>query len=257
MKILTIFLFVVFNTGVIMTQTKVIAHRGFSSAAPENTLSAFQKAIEIGADYFELDIHKTKDKGIVVIHDNSVNRTTSNNKSGKIAELTLDELSNVKVGYSEKFADKFEDEKIPTLEEALRLAKGRIKVCIEIKVENVENDVVRIVKELEMGEEVIIFSFYYDVLRKIRDLDSDIPILYLEGKANQKTVSEALAISASAIGVGMGTKITEEFVKYVHKNGLEIWQWTVNNESDMQNLIDLKIDGIITNYPNILVKKMK
>jgi glycerophosphoryl diester phosphodiesterase len=122
----------------INAQTKIIAHRGFSSIAPENTLVAFQKAIECKADYFELDVHKTKNDSIVVVHDSSINRTSSNDFKGKIAEMNYSDLTTVKVGYSEKFDDKYENEKIPTLREALELAKGKIKVCIEIKVYGVE-----------------------------------------------------------------------------------------------------------------------
>lgn len=243
--------FILINASLLMAQTKVIAHRGFSSAAPENTLAAFQMAIDIEADYFELDIHKTKDNKIVCIHDKTTDKTTSNNSSGTISKLTLDELESFKVGYSEKFGEKFNNERIPTLKEALVLAKGKIKVCIEIKVKDVEKEVVQIVNDLEMKEQVIIFSFYYNVLQKIRELDVEIPILYLQGNADKNTVSEALVISAQAIGVGRGTKITEEFVKYIHENDLEIWQWTVNEESDMQILIDFNVDGIITDFPDL------
>jgi glycerophosphoryl diester phosphodiesterase len=110
---------------------KVIAHRGFSDIAPENTLISFQKAIETGVPYFELDVHQFKDGKLMVIHDYSVNRTSSNNKTGRVIEMTYVELQDVKVGYSKKFKSMYEDEKIPTLREALELAKGKIKVCIE------------------------------------------------------------------------------------------------------------------------------
>ena len=121
--------------GIISTnaQTKIIAHRGFSGIAPENTLIAFQKAIDCKADYFELDVNRTKNDSIVVIHDSSVDKTSSNGFKGKIAELNYSDLRAIKVGYSRKFGAKFENEKIPTLREALELAKGKIKDCIEIK----------------------------------------------------------------------------------------------------------------------------
>ena len=86
-------------------QTKIIAHRGFSSTAPENTLVAFQKAIDCKADYFELDVHKTKNDSIVVIHDSSVDRTSSNNRTGSIAKMDYSDLASVKVGYSDKFGN--------------------------------------------------------------------------------------------------------------------------------------------------------
>lgn len=236
-------------------QTKIIAHRGFSSIAPENTLIAFQKAIDCKADYFELDVRKTQDGSVVVIHDSSVNRTSSNDSKGEIAKMNYNDLKNAKVGYPAKFGDQYENEKIPTLREALELAKGKIKVCIEIKVHGVEKEVLKIVNDLDMNDEVIIFSFYYPVLTKIRELDKSIPILFLKGSADKKTIADAKAIEASAIGVGNGTNITKEFLDYAHKNGIEVWKYTVNKEDEMQQLIDLGLDGLITDFPDKALNK--
>jgi glycerophosphoryl diester phosphodiesterase len=231
-------------------QTKIIAHRGFSGAAPENTLIAFQKAIDIGADYLELDIHRTKDDSIVVIHDKSVNRTSSNNLKGLVAEMTYNELNKVRVGYSKKFKDEYTNEKIPTLIEVLKLARGKIKVCIEIKVYGVEKEVLKIINELDLHDDIIIFSFHYPVLAKIRQLDKNIPTLYLIDKADKFTLDYAKIIKVNAIGVGYRTTITQEFLDSAHKNQLEVWKWTVNDENKMQQLLDLGIDGLITNYPD-------
>jgi len=235
-------------------QTKIIAHRGFSGVAPENTLIAFQKAIECGADYFELDVHKTKDGLPVVIHDKSVNRTSSNDMKGKIVEMTSGELAAVKVGYPKKFSDKYKDEKIPTLREALELARGKIKVCIEIKVDGVEKEVLKIVNELGVNDEVIIFSFSYPVLTKIRQLDSIIPILFLKNRADKMTIDYAKDIESDAIGVGSGTTITKEFLEIAHSKGIEVWKWTVDDKNKMEQLIDLGIDGLITNFPDRALK---
>lgn len=235
-------------------QTKIIAHRGFSGIAPENTLIAFQKAIESKADYLELDVHKTKDDSLVVIHDASVDKTSSNNAKGKISEMNYSETTTVKVGYSEKFGNKYENEKIPTLREALNLAKGKIKVCIEIKVYGIEDEIMKIVNDLGINDEVIIFSFHYRVLAKIRQLDENIPILYLVWSADKMTIDYAKVIEANAIGVG--TTVTHEFLKFAHENSVEVWKWTVNEEDEMQQLIDLGIDGIITNFPKKALKQL-
>jgi glycerophosphoryl diester phosphodiesterase len=230
-------------------QTKIIAHRGYSSVAPENSLAAFKKAIESGADYFELDVLKTADDSLVVIHDASVKRTSSNGTKGKIAKMTYEELTAVKVGYSKKFGEKYADEKIPTLREALSLAKGKINVCIEIKVEGIEEEVLKTVNDLDVHQEVIIFSFIYPVLEIIRQLDSEIELLYLAYMANQSHLEKAGRIKAKAIGVGSGTKISNEFLENARRNNLEVWKWTVNDEHEMKKLITLGIDGIITNFP--------
>ena len=236
-------------------QTKIIAHRGFSSIAPENTLIAFQKAIDCKADYFELDVRKTQDDSIVVIHDSSVNRTSSNDSKGEIAKMTSKDLSAVKVGYTAKFGDQYKNEKVPTLREALELAKGKIKVCIEIKVHGVEKEVLKTVNDLGMNDQVIIFSFYYPVLERIRELDKAIPILFLKGTADKMTIEEAKAIEARAIGVGNGTSITKAYLDYAHKNDIEVWKYTVNKEDKMQQLIDLGLDGLITDFPDKALKK--
>jgi glycerophosphoryl diester phosphodiesterase len=238
-------------TGLLsQAQTKVAAHRGFSSIAPENTLIAFQKAIDIGADYFELDVHKTKDDSLVVIHDYDVNRTSSDGLKGKIAEMTYADLVKIKVGAPKEFSDKYVDAKIPTLREALAIAKGKIKVCIEVKVYGIEEAVLKTVNDLKVNDQVIIFSFYHSVLAKFREMDNYIPILYLKGKADEKTIEQALEIKATAIGLGLGTVLTKEYLNMAHENGLEVWQWTVNEESKMKELVSLGIDGIITNFPD-------
>jgi glycerophosphoryl diester phosphodiesterase len=247
---------IVFVLSSILTtaQTKIIAHRGFSSIAPENTLIAFQKAIECNADYFELDVHKTKNDSIVVIHDSSVDRTSSNHVKGEIAKMNYSDLAALTVGYPIKFGNKYENEKIPTLREALELAKGKIKVCIEIKVYGIEKEILKIVDDLDVKEDVILFSFYYPVLAKIRQLDKNIPILFLIGEADKTTIDYAKVIKSNAIGVGHRTTVTEEYLNFAHKNGIEVWKWTVNNEDEMQQLIDIGLDGLITNFPEKALK---
>ncbi|MEH0155192.1 glycerophosphodiester phosphodiesterase family protein [Limibacter armeniacum] len=257
MKKTAILILLALTSYMVNAQTKIIAHRGFSGIAPENSLSAFEKAIEIGAEYFELDIHKTKDDSLVVIHDAAVDRTASENAKGKIAEMTYKELSAVNIGNPSKFGDQFKDEKIITLREALALAKGKIKVCIEIKVYGAEEEVIRTINELGVNDEVIIFSFYYPVLAKIRSLDKNIPILYLISAADATTFDYANVIHANAIGVGSKTNITKEFLAEAHQAGLEVWRWTVDEEEQMKELIGLGIDGLISNFPDKAMKIKK
>jgi glycerophosphoryl diester phosphodiesterase len=250
--LLTIFLFMMFAFSA-HSQTQIIAHRGFSSQAPENTLAAFQKAIDLGVPYLELDVHQTADHVIVVIHDESVDRTSSNTQKGKVSDMTYQELQDVRVGYTERFDTAFADEKIPTLKEVLLLAKGKIKVCIEIKVYGIEQEVVDIIRETEMMQDVVVFSFYYPVLAKIKSLQPDVKTLFLISKANEDTADYAQIIGCMAIGVGKETEITPEFVNNVHKSGLQLWLWTIDDPETMQKLVDLKVDGIITNKPDLLV----
>ncbi len=168
--------------------------------------------------------------------------------------MNYSELAAINVGYSKRFDDKFENEKIPTLREALKLAKGKIKVCIEIKVDDVEEEVLKIVNELGVNDEVIIFAFSYPVLTKIRQLDSEIPILFLKNRADKVTIGSAKDIEASAIGVGSGTTITKEFIEYAHSQGIEVWRYTVDDKDKMKRLIDVGLDGLITNFPDRALK---
>ncbi|MDC1266141.1 glycerophosphodiester phosphodiesterase family protein [Flavobacteriaceae bacterium] len=246
----------VLNSMLTNAQTKIIAHRGFSGIAPENTLIAFQKAIDCKADYFELDVRKTKNDSIVVIHNSSVDKTSSNGFKGEISELNYSDLRAVNVGYSRKFGDIYKNEKIPTLREALALAKEKIKVCIEIKVNGTEKAVLKIVNDLGVKEDVITFSFKYPVLAKIRQLDTDIPILWLINKADNMTLENAIIIESNAIGVGPETTVTKEYLNFAHENNIEVWKWTVNKEDEMQRLIDLGLDGIITDFPDKALKKL-
>ena len=235
-------------------QIKVIAHRGYSDIAPENTLIAFQKAIEIGADYFELDVHKTKDGVLVVIHDETIDRTSSNQKTGKISELTFNEILKVRVGYPKKFDTKFSDVKIPTLKDALELAKGKIKVCVELKAAGIENQVVKLLSELKMTDQVIVFAFSDKSLININKLNPKIKTLLLRNYANIKTLDFVKEINVNAIGVGYETKITKEFIEYAIKNNIVVFKWTVNKEQEMKELMNLHIDGIITNKPKLAIK---
>ena len=231
------------------TGTKIVAHRGFSSIAPENTLSAFQKAIEAGVPYFELDVHKSKDGHLFVIHDDKIERTTSSNNTGEVHLMTGDDIAKIKVGYTEKFGNQFLNEKIPLLTEALQLAKGKIKVCIEIKVLDIEEDVLNLINKLEMNDEVIIFSFHYEVLSRIRQLDKNIPILYLKDCVDKVTFDYAKLLNAQAVGVGYCTHPTKDLIQYAHNKGIEVWKWTVNEEQQMYDLLKMKLDGLITNFP--------
>lgn len=245
----------VLNSILSKAQTKIIAHRGFSSLAPENTLIAFQKAIECKADYFELDVHKTMNDSIVVIHDSSVDRTSSNDAKGVITEMNYSDLATLTVGYPVKFGDKYENEKIPTLREALELAKGKIKVCIEIKTYGAEKEILKIINDLGVKNDVIIFSFSYPILAKIRQLDKNISILYLINRADELTLDYAKIIDSNAIGVGNETTLTKEYLNFAHNKGIEVWKWTVNNEDDMQQLMDIGLDGLITDFPDKALKK--
>ena len=131
----------------------LIAHRGASKLAPENTLKAFQKAIDLNADYVEFDVHQTKDGEIVIMHDGNTLRTTG--YKGEINQMTLEELKKLDCG---------EGEKIPTLNELIKIAKGKIGLQLEIKAEGITNDIYKILKESDLLETTIISAFKHEEL---------------------------------------------------------------------------------------------
>ncbi len=211
--------------------TRVIAHRGFSGAAPENTLAAFDKAIDVGAQqHVELE-HVRRDGRVVVIHDDTLDRTTDG--EGEVAAFTLAELKKLDAG--SWFSAEFAGERIPTLEEALRLAKGRILVNVEIKTEAVGYGIVakalELVEELDMKDAVVISSFDPKALSKARELDPEIR-------------------TASLFNAELQEEISPEAVRLERPVAV----YTVNEINEMERLIGLGVNAIFTDWPDRLLR---
>lgn len=238
--------------GCTSKKTAIIAHRGASSVAPENTLAAFQKAIDIGADYFELDVRASKDDSLMVIHDGSVDRTT--NGTGSFHDFTYQQLRTFDAG--SWFGEEFKGEKIPTLRESLQLAlENRIKVCVEIKDYYKTPEVLDLIEEMNAEKSVIIFCFDFDAVSLSKDINPRIPVCYLNGKITEDHFGDVLSIGGEV--AGSGSAEPEDIINKAHDADLNFWVWTVNSVEDMKSLIDRGVDGIITNYPQDLVKLLK
>lgn len=231
------------------SNTKLIAHRGCSIAAPENTIVAFQKAIDCGVNYLELDVRKTKDGVLVVIHDPTIDRVSSNGEKGKIDDFTLHELSQISVGNPLMFGHTFLNQNIPTLQEVLQLAKGKIKVAIEIKIDGIEEALLKLIDEQDMINDTILISFRFPVLAKIRQLNHSIPIQLIRTCADELTIDYATLINCNGVCAGNATNLNSEFLSFAHKHNLEVWAWTIDNEQEMKRLIDIGVDGLISNIP--------
>lgn len=234
-----------------MPKTLIIAHRGASGYAPENTMASFQKAIEMGADGIEFDVQLSKDKKLVVCHDERVDRTTDG--SGFIKDLTLDEIKGLNAGkwYSEKFTN----ERIPTLIEVLDLVKGKdILINIElkngiIKYNGLEEEVISLLRKLHMEQNVIVSSFNHNSLIKIKKLNKNIKtgILYVAELINPFIYAKKLeAFSIHPIYYSVSSKLIEES----HKHNISVNTYTVNEHEEMEKIIKAKVDGLITNYPD-------
>lgn len=236
--------------------SKIFAHRGYSGKYPENTMLAFEKAIEVGVDGIELDVQLTKDGEIVIIHDETIDRTTDG--SGYVVDYTYEELSKFNANY------KFKEmgfNKIPTLREYFELVKNlEIVTNIELKTGinqylGIEEKVLKLIREYNLEKRVIISSFNHFSVMRMKKLAPDLKYGFLSEDwiidAGKYTASQRVQCYHPRFN-NLIPEVIEELKKY----NLEINTWTVNEEKDMRYLYSKEIDVIITNYPE-LAKKIK
>ena len=216
-----------------------IGHRGARAYEPENTLRSFKKALEIGVNAVELDVRKTKDNQLVVIHDPDVKKTT--NGKGLVNELTLKEIKEFS---TEK------GEKIPTLKEVLDFLGRKAKILIELEETGVEEKVLSIVHGNGLQKNVIIVSFIEDALRRIRELDKEVEtgLIYVKHK---DPVKAALELKASYL-VSFYKFTHTANVQKAHENGLKVIVWTVNEPEEVAEYAKKGVDGIASDKPDIL-----
>jgi glycerophosphoryl diester phosphodiesterase len=214
----------------------IIAHRGASKLAPENTLKAFQTAIDLEADYIEFDTHLSKDNELIIMHNKDTKKTTG--VKGNISELTLEELKRLDCG---------EGEKIPTLNELIEIAKGKIGLQLEIKAKGQAEKIVDILRSNNLVESTIISSFDHDELLEIQKIEPELKLAALVlGIKKKKTIKEAIENNYYAIHP-LDKFTNEKFINSAHENNIKVNVWTVDSKVKMRKLIDLGIDGIITN----------
>jgi glycerophosphoryl diester phosphodiesterase len=232
-----------------------VAHRGASGYAPENTMAAFDKARDMKADYIEIDVQRSKDGQLVIIHDTTVNRTTDG--TGNVKDLTLDQLRSLDAGSFK--GEQFAGEKIPTFEEVLDRYHGKIGILIEMKspelYPGIEEMVAAELQERNLDKpqnnKIIIQSFNFDSVKKMNALLPKVPMGVLTS-SKAHTTDEALqeiAAYADYFNPSYGL-VTKELVDKVHALGMGISSWTVRSHEAAQFLIDMKVDAIITDYPD-------
>lgn len=227
----------------------ITAHRGASAAAPENTLIAYKKAIEMGADYAELDVRQTKDGAIVLMHDKTVHRTTG--VKGFVWDFTLEELRQMEAG--SWFGEEFRGEPIPTLEEVIRLVKGRMKLNIEVKISEHEpgiaQRVVNIVRSEDFSLNCMITSFDMETVKTFKAIAPDLKTGLIFDKEYRSDVFEGnWEILSSNYEL-----VDAEFIRLARNSGKKTYAWTVNDREEMLRLIGLGVDGIITDMPDLLI----
>jgi glycerophosphoryl diester phosphodiesterase len=232
---------------------RVFAHRGAMGYAPENTFAAFELALKQGADVIEFDVHLSADQQVVVIHDETLERTT--NGHGIVGETTLADLKKLDAG-SWRGAE-FAGQKIPTLDEVLAWARGRCNLDIEIKAdpepyEGLERIVVDLIHQHTMQDEVLVISFDHRVVQRVKSLAPDLAtgILY-----NCRPVDPlALARMAGADAIMPTCDFCdEETIARAHEAGLSVNSWATSDTSVMAKLIARGVDSICSNHPDRVV----
>ena len=225
-----------------------IGHRGARGYAPENTLKSFQKAIELGVDAIELDVQLCKSGELIVMHDDTIDRTTDG--SGFIKKLKLKDLKKLDAGMGER---------IPTLEEVLSLVDRRVKVNIELKGPKTAKPVLKLIDEYIKTkgwniDDFIISSFSRRELKKARAINPLIQIGFLISRfrlLDHWWMGFAKKIRADFIGPGL--KITSKrFIRKAHKHGLRVYVWTVNESTDIERMRKWGADGVFSNFPDRL-----
>ena len=237
-------------------RTWVIAHRGFSGRAPENTVAAIREAIAIGADMAEIDVTLTADERVVVIHDETLQRTT--NGSGSVADHSFDEIRSLDAG--SWFAPQFVGEKVPTLGEVLDTVKGQILLNVEIKSEAVDrgisDEVAAAIKERGMTDQVVVSSFSPMALEQMHAVAPEIRTAVLYNKElhrGQDPVEIVRGLGASAFNI-RGSRLKAKMLSSCREHGIPVGVYTVDKPKKMKRWVKKGIDAIFTNHPDRLIE---
>ena len=240
-----------------LPQPVIFAHRGASAHAPENTLAAFELAVEQGADAIELDAKLSADGNVVVIHDATVDRTTG--AHGRVKDMSLAELRALSAG--EFFSNRFSTEKIPMLEEVFEALGKRPFINVELTNYTTPRDhlvesVCSLVKRFNLQKHVLFSSFYASNLSKARSYLPDVPcgLLALNGLLGAWARSFGFAFGKYAALHPNVVDVTREQIQRVHRLQGRVHVWTVNPEADIRRLFGWGVDGIFTDDPQLAVR---
>ena len=250
-------LYVSFDIGIsgiynvqLFNKPVVAAHRGYSAEAPENTIPAFEAAIDHFSDYAELDVQETKDGEVIVMHDSNFKRVAGIDKN--VWEVTYDEIQDYDVG--KWYSDEFEGTRIPTLKEVLEMSKDRLRLNIEIKLtgheKNLEESVVRMIEEYEMEEACVVTSFQSKALKNVKRYNENIKTGYIlkvaYGDFSGLMYADALSVKY--------TFASAAFINSIHSSGKKVYVWTVNSSDLIYEMLKRGADMIITDDP-VLAKE--
>lgn len=215
-----------------------IGHRGAAGHAPENTLASVEHAIALGADLVEVDVRRTSDGHLVIIHDKRVDRTT--NGAGLVSRMSMCALQELDAGAGQR---------VPTVEELLQTAHGHVGLILELKEKGLAEQVCKTVQRSGFTGQVIYASFLHDEVRSIREADPGALIMALFGRLSHDPVMAAQHARVTHIGFNYST-INKSVVETCHQRGLVVFVYTVNDRQDVKAVMSLGVDGIVSDFPD-------
>ena len=224
---------------------RIIGHRGAAFYEPENTLLSIKKAIEFGVDAVEIDVHLSKDNEVVVIHDDTLERTT--NGFGKVSDTNFSALRNLNAGKGEK---------IPYLQEVINQVKDKVDLIIELKGQKTEKKVVELIQKNNLHDKCYVISFWHNRVKRIKALDPKIKTGALF--VGHPVKPYRLAKDAKADALFLNYKfISKKLVEKAHKLDLRVDVWNIDDKKEIKAIADLGVDSIGSNKPDILVEYFK
>jgi glycerophosphoryl diester phosphodiesterase len=241
----------------------VIAHRGASGVAPENTMAAFRKAVELGAGFIETDLQLSRDAHLVALHDDTLERTT--NGRGPVSSKTIEELRRLDAGSwfqasGDEAAPPFAGERIPALEEILAFGREHeIGLLLEVKATGPSGTEHAVIGALRASGEIarsVVLSFAPGVLKRVRQLEPLVMTGFLYSEPLPSAIATAVEAGARQL-LPRTDRVTRELVTEAHTHDLKVVAWTANASDEMQKLIAAGVDGIITNYPDRLIELLR
>ncbi len=234
-----------------MPRTWIVAHRGASGYAPENTLTAFRRAVELGATFIETDLQLTRDAQLVALHDTTLDRTT--NGHGVVGNFTLAELRELDAG--SWFGPRFAGERLPTIDDIIQFARDAdVVFYLEVKTGGrwgAERALVQALRKAEEAARTAVLSFELEALAHVRRQDPTLMCGFLLDRSRPDAIQAALSVGARQLAP-RGDLVSAELVREAHGQGLQVVTWTVNEPDQMKAALADGVDGIMTDYPDRL-----
>jgi glycerophosphoryl diester phosphodiesterase len=228
----------------------VLSHAACKGHAPENTLAGIRTALALGADAVEVDVRNTADGIPVLLHDETVDRTT--NGSGLLFQMTFDQVRKLEAG-----DERFPDEKVPSLEETIEAAKG-MSLFLELKETGIERAVLEVIQHTDAVERCTINSFLDQALAAMRRLEPRLPcVLTVARRPEDWDALLTRALSLHAQGLSVECSLVDgALIEKTLRRAMRVYSWTVNEDREIRRLIELGVDGIISDYPDRVRKAL-